>query len=145
MQWRHKPPATRLFTQPFVQIQNIKSPCQWPLWGKFTGDRYIWLIPHHQEDCMPNASRNPADVREMHVLYLSSIQFEKSNLLQQMWSSKSSRAYNCNQIQSAPTFLACFLVSLAVSRNHGVFLLPSTNTCEMTNKNSGDLKSQIEL
>ena len=32
--------------QPFVQTQikeNIKSPRQWPLWGEFTGDRWIPL------------------------------------------------------------------------------------------------------
>ena len=34
----------RLFTQPFVQAQikeSIKPPRHWPLWGKFTGDRWI--------------------------------------------------------------------------------------------------------
>ena len=37
-------PASRLFTQPFIQAQmkeNIKYPRHWPLWGKFTGDRWI--------------------------------------------------------------------------------------------------------
>ena len=31
-------------TQPFIQAQieeNIKAPCHWPLWGEFTGDRWI--------------------------------------------------------------------------------------------------------
>ena len=39
-------PALRLFTQPFIQTQiqeNIKVPCQWPLCGEFTGDRWITL------------------------------------------------------------------------------------------------------
>ena len=38
---QHKSPATRLFTQPFVQVQikeNIKAPRHWPFWGEFTGD-----------------------------------------------------------------------------------------------------------
>ena len=38
--------ASRLFTQPFIQAQikeNIKAPRHWPLWGEFTGDRWI---PH---------------------------------------------------------------------------------------------------
>ena len=33
-----------MFTQPFIQAQikeNIKAPCHWHLWGKFTGDRWI--------------------------------------------------------------------------------------------------------
>ena len=37
-------PATRLFTQPFIQTQikeNIKVPRYWPLCGEFTGDRWI--------------------------------------------------------------------------------------------------------
>ena len=36
--------ASRLFTQPFIQAQineNIKAPRHWPLWGEFTGDRWI--------------------------------------------------------------------------------------------------------
>ena len=39
-----KSPASRLFTQPFIQTQikeNIKSPRHWPLCGEFTGDRWI--------------------------------------------------------------------------------------------------------
>ena len=42
--WRLKSPASRLFTQPFIQVQikeNIKAPLHWPLWGEFTGDRWI--------------------------------------------------------------------------------------------------------
>ena len=42
--WRLKSPASRLFTQPFIQAQikeNIKVPRHWPLWGEFTGDRWI--------------------------------------------------------------------------------------------------------
>ena len=34
--WRHKSPASRLFTQPFIQAQikgNIKALRHWPLWG----------------------------------------------------------------------------------------------------------------
>ena len=37
-------PASRLFTQPFIQTQikeNIKAPRHWPLCGEFTGDRWI--------------------------------------------------------------------------------------------------------
>ena len=33
-----------LFTQSFIQAQikeNIKAPRHWPLWGEFTGDRWI--------------------------------------------------------------------------------------------------------
>ena len=42
--WPLKSPASRLITQPFVQAQikeNIKAPRHWPLWGEFTGDRWI--------------------------------------------------------------------------------------------------------
>ena len=42
--WRLKSPASRLFTQPFIQAQikeSIKAPRHWPLWGEFTGDRSI--------------------------------------------------------------------------------------------------------
>ena len=38
-------PASRLFTQLFIQAQikeNIKAQRHWPLWGEFTGD---WWIP----------------------------------------------------------------------------------------------------
>ena len=39
-QWRLKSPASRLFTQPFIQTQikeNIKAPRHWPLCGEFAG------------------------------------------------------------------------------------------------------------
>ena len=39
-----KSPASRLFTQPFVQtqvIENIKAQRHWPLWGECTDDRWI--------------------------------------------------------------------------------------------------------
>ena len=39
-----KSPASRLFTQPFIQTQikeNIKVSHQWPLCGEFTCDRWI--------------------------------------------------------------------------------------------------------
>ena len=39
LRWRLKSPASRLFTQPFIQTQikeNIKAPCHWPLCGEFT-------------------------------------------------------------------------------------------------------------
>ena len=42
--WRLNSPASRLFTQPFIQVQikeNIKDPRHWLLWGEFTGDRWI--------------------------------------------------------------------------------------------------------
>ena len=38
--------VSRLFTQQFIQAEikeNIKAPRHWPLWGEFTGDRWI---PH---------------------------------------------------------------------------------------------------
>ena len=44
LQWRHwrlKSPASRFFTQPFIQAQmkeNIKALRHWPLCGEFTGD-----------------------------------------------------------------------------------------------------------
>ena len=43
--WRLKSPE-RLFTQPLIQAQikkkkNIKAPRHLPLWGEFTGDRWI--------------------------------------------------------------------------------------------------------
>ena len=43
--WRLKSPASRLFTQPFIQAQireNIKAPRDWPLCGEFTSH---WWIP----------------------------------------------------------------------------------------------------
>ena len=42
--WSLKSPALGLFTQPFIQVQineNIKAPRYWPLWGEFTGHRWI--------------------------------------------------------------------------------------------------------
>ena len=42
--WRLKSPASRLFTQLFIQTQikeNTKAPCHWPLCGEFTGDRWV--------------------------------------------------------------------------------------------------------
>ena len=45
MWWRLKSPASRLFTQPSTQAQikeNIKAPRHWPLWGEFTGDRWMF-------------------------------------------------------------------------------------------------------
>ena len=42
--WRLKSPASRLFTQLFIQGQikeNIKAPCHRPLRVEFTGDRWI--------------------------------------------------------------------------------------------------------
>ena len=46
--WRFESPASRLFSQPFIQAQikeNIKAPRHWPLWGEFTGARWI---PQHK-------------------------------------------------------------------------------------------------
>ena len=44
-QWRLKSPASRMFTQPFIQMQiikeSIKAPRHWPLCEEFTGDRWI--------------------------------------------------------------------------------------------------------
>ena len=42
--WRLKSPASRLFTQPFIQgadQRKHKAPRHWPLWGEFTGDQWI--------------------------------------------------------------------------------------------------------
>ena len=42
--WRLRSPASRLFTQSFIQVQikeNIKAPRHWPLCGEFNGDRWI--------------------------------------------------------------------------------------------------------
>ena len=42
--WRLKSPAPPLFTQPSIQAlikENIKAPHYWPLWGEFTGHRWI--------------------------------------------------------------------------------------------------------
>ena len=44
MRLRLKSPASRVFTQPFIQAQikeNTKAPRHWPLCGEFTGDRRI--------------------------------------------------------------------------------------------------------
>ena len=44
--WSLKSSALRLFTQPFIQVQikeNMKVPRNRPLWGEFTGDRWILL------------------------------------------------------------------------------------------------------
>ena len=41
---RLKSPTLRLLTQSFIQTQikeNIKARCHWPLWGEFTGDRWM--------------------------------------------------------------------------------------------------------
>ena len=42
--WHLKSPASRLFIQAFIQAQikeSIKVLHHWPLWGEFTGDRWI--------------------------------------------------------------------------------------------------------
>ena len=44
LQWRPKSPASRLFTQSFIQAQineHIKVPRHWPLCEEFIGDRWI--------------------------------------------------------------------------------------------------------
>ena len=44
MRMRLEPPASRVFTQQFIQAQikeNFKAPRHWPLWGEFAGDRWI--------------------------------------------------------------------------------------------------------
>ena len=56
--WRLKSPASRLFTQAFIQAQtkeNIKAPRHWPLWSEFPAQRAsnaenvsIWWR-HHEE------------------------------------------------------------------------------------------------
>ena len=45
--WCLKSPASRLFTQPFVQAQikeYIKAPHHWTLWGEFTGQFRCGLL-----------------------------------------------------------------------------------------------------
>ena len=40
--WRLKSPASRLFIRPFIPWKKKKkAPRHWPLWGEFTGDRWI--------------------------------------------------------------------------------------------------------
>ena len=51
-----KSPASRLFTEPFVQVQikgNIKALCHWSLWGEFTGD---WKFPAKRTSNAENVS-----------------------------------------------------------------------------------------
>ena len=48
--WRLIPPASQLFTQPFIQAQmkeNIKAPRHCPLWGEFTGDQWWSSLRTH--------------------------------------------------------------------------------------------------
>ena len=55
MRWRLKSPASRVFTQAFIQAQikeNIKAPRYWPLWGEFTGDRWIPRTEDQQREKM---------------------------------------------------------------------------------------------
>ena len=42
--FQQKPPASQVCTQPLFQAQikeNIEALRHWPLWGEFTGDRWI--------------------------------------------------------------------------------------------------------
>ena len=44
LRWRHNGRDVRLFTQQFIRApikENIKAPRHWPLYGEFTGDRWI--------------------------------------------------------------------------------------------------------
>ena len=46
--WRLKSPASRLFTQAFIQTQikgNIKAPRHWPLCGEFKGPVTLKMVP----------------------------------------------------------------------------------------------------
>ena len=65
MRWCLKSPASRLFTQPFIQAQikeNVKAQRHWPLCGEFNGDRWqrasnaenvsIWWRLHDVWTCM---------------------------------------------------------------------------------------------
>ena len=68
MRWHLNPLASRLFSQPFVQVQikeNIQAPCHWPLWGntpvtdEFPAQRAsnaenvsIWWC-HHENSGLP--------------------------------------------------------------------------------------------
>ena len=70
MWWRLKSPASRVFTQPFIQAQikeNIKVSLHWPLWWKFTmtgefpvqrasnaENVSIWWLHHESRPCIPN-------------------------------------------------------------------------------------------
>ena len=54
--WRLKSPASRLFTQPFIQTQikeNIKAPRHWPLCGELTG---TGEFPTHRTSYAENVS-----------------------------------------------------------------------------------------
>ena len=100
MRWRLKLPASGLFTQPFVQAQikeNIKALRHWPLWGEFTGDRWIprtqgsnaenvsvgWR--HHEiENYDKGPSRFYPWIPALHYLYerhLYRIRFISSNIV----------------------------------------------------------------
>ena len=49
--WRLRWPASRFFTQPFIQAQIkeiIKVPRHWPLCGEFIGDRWIPRTKGHK-------------------------------------------------------------------------------------------------
>ena len=66
---RLKSPASSLFTQPFVQAQvkeNIIAPCHWPVWGEFTGDRWI-PRPRKMFPC-DDISKTLALIRSLYVL-----------------------------------------------------------------------------
>ena len=85
-QWRLKSPASRLFTQSFIQAQikeNIKAPRHWPLCGEFTGagkfpaqrtsnaeNGFIWWR-HHAGSWNPGffltARRTTLTAQEMHA------------------------------------------------------------------------------
>ena len=48
--------ASRLFAYPFVQAhikENIKAPRHWPLWGEFTGHRWIPLTEASNAENVP--------------------------------------------------------------------------------------------
>ena len=53
--WTLKSPVSRLFAQPFVQVQineDIKTPLHWSLWGESIGERWIPLTKGINGKCI---------------------------------------------------------------------------------------------
>ena len=95
---RLKSPASRLFTQPFIQtqiIKNIKAPLHWPLCVEFTGDRWIPRTNGH------------AMTRKMLPLYIYITQ--NSKLIRQKGISSEDFSIIHTNIRSVPANLSSFL------------------------------------
>ena len=103
--WRLKSPASRLFTQPFIQaqIKKIKAPRHWFLWGEFTGDRWILRT---------KASNAEMFALDDVIMYLSRVVLDGTTL---MWwhginSLRQSDAYIRSQTTSSNVqIMACHL------------------------------------